>query len=205
MPRGGARPGAGRPKVNSEERSEVILNELILPAVKAAKLLDNVEMPEDDILKTYGRQGVRDWQTWFELVDRGHGIGLGGVKTKWRLKLKLAVAAKKLLTTVDESALPFPPEVIRRARNEKAYGRWSREYAKVMKELSAEFGHREVPPPAFNPDRNYLKVTHVVRDGDPRGEMTDATKGWAELITGGSNGFEKPYDGFVPDETDVPY
>ena len=205
MPRGGARPGAGRPKVNSEERSEVILNELILPAARAAKLMGDIYLSPDDIEAAYGRQGLRDWQTWFEMVDLGHGIGLGAVKTRWRLKLKLVVAAKKLLTTVDESKLPFPPEVIRRATNEKAYGRWSREYAKVMKELAAEFGHREVAPPPFNPDRNYLKVTHVIRDGEPRGELTDSTKGWAELVIGGSNGFEKPYDGFVPDETDFPY
>ena len=190
MPRGGARPGAGRKRIDSEAKAEQVLNDLLIPAFQDAFEHGEVLIGSRDIQDAFGKQGLREWLTWFEEVEVGHGFrGVGGVKSRWRLKLKLAVAAKKLLTTVDVSTLKFPPDIIDEAGNRKAYDRWCAQFQVEAQKLHAEFGTPVRQPPAYESRKNWRTKEFEVRDKAPRGPLTDATKGWSELVTGGSNGF----------------
>lgn len=181
------------------------MDELLIPAFKHINITGDVRLSSSDIQAAYGVPGLRDWRTWFEEAEAGHGIGRGGVVSLWRLKLKMAVAARKLLTTVDEATLKYPPAVILAIRNRRAYEAFWREHEKHSAEMAAEHGTSIRPPEPFDPDKNYLKKAWRCRDSGPRASVSDATRGWSELLDGPSNNFSEPYTGFVPEENDIPY
>lgn len=190
MARGGKREGAGRPRVDRDEQSAIILDDLLIPAFNACGLTGEVVVGVNELQAAYGRQGLADWRTWFEEVELGHGIQRGGVATRWRLKLKLAVAAKKLLSVSPQHVMLWPSELLKAVQNKRAYDAFWREHAKCGKELNAVYGTETVPPQPFDPSKNYLKLKpHTDRDQVARAPVTDGTKGWSELLVDSNHGF----------------
>ena len=210
MARGGKRTGAGRPKLDSTARSVVILDELLIPAFKAALQTEVIYVGISDLQDAYGNQGLVDWRTWFEEVELGHGITHGGVPTSWRLKLKLAVAAAKLLQSATSQDMPWPSEQLRIVKNKRAYDQFWAQHKKYATEISKQFGTSVRDPEPFDPAKDYTKHLPLKdQDQGPRSPMTDATKGYTELLdlpTNVNYGFTGA--GTMPDnlkEEDVPY
>ena len=211
MPRGGARVGAGRPKMTEEAKQEallrkqaVMMDEFLVPSFRASNLgRDEVTMSPDVIEKAYGRDGLRVWKTWYSISTpaTGLGRGRGHTTTKWRLKLKMTIAAKTLLDKV-ETELPFPSDVVREVIHRKEYDAWCKEHQKHMTEFAREFGHRVVPPPPYTAWKTSYKPLDIKPNAPSSKEQFLA---WRELIDGESQGYSTPYEGFVPDEKDVPY
>lgn len=204
MARGGARLGAGRPRMSAEvqlanllAKQAIMTEELLVPSFKASNLgQDELELSPDDIKKAYGINGLRVWKTWYSVSSKatGLGIGQGHTFTKWRLKLKMVVAAKQLLDRVKHE-LPFPSDVLKECAHRRAYEKWVLEYNKHAQEFAKEHGHSVTEPPPYKP--------LVIRRTSPSSK--EQLAGWRELIDGPNNGFSDSYNGFVPNETDVPY
>jgi hypothetical protein len=199
--------GRGRKQVVDIDKSTHIMEDLMLAAFKAARH-GLVSIAREDIRLVYGRQGVREWETWFELVELGHGVGgTHGVTSTWQLRFTLQVAAYKLLSQVQEDELVFPSDAIKELMNKRDYAKWASRFVIEMKSLAAEWGHREVPPPPYTPKRRYAIKGIDVRDGGnpSRTPLTSCTRGYLELVTGGENGFTTTYEGWLPQVEEVPY
>ena len=205
-PRGGPRVGAGRPKVDRDARSSAMLDELLIPAFKAVLLTGELMVSVRDLQDAYGVAGLADWRTWFEEVRLGHGISRGGVPTTWRLKLKLAVAASKLLSMRVTEHLLWPTEQLRIVKNKRAYEAFWIEHKKHAKEVSAECGTQVRDPEPYDPAKNYVRLAaSKVRDDHARAPITAATKGYSELLVGVNYGFTAPYSGWLPSDVELPY
>lgn len=202
MARGGARLGAGRPKMSAEvqqanllAKQAVMTEELLVPSFKASNLgQDELELSPDDIKKAYGINGLRVWKTWYSISTPDKPIRHGNTFTKWKLKLKMVVAAKQLLDRVKHE-LPFPSDVLKECAHRRAYDKWVLEYNRHAQEFAKEHGHKVTEPPPYKP--------LVIRRTSPSSKAQFA--GWRELIDGPSNGFSDTYSGFVPDESEVSY
>lgn len=92
--RGGARAGAGRKKADPQVRQQVLIDELIFPAVCTAFHADpgpwqerilTFELSAVQIRDAYGHDGLREWKSYFTAIRKGGCTrDHQGYQTRWR-------------------------------------------------------------------------------------------------------------------------
>lgn len=199
MPRGGVRVGAGRPSIDKDAarqaKEQRVMVELLIPAFRFSQLGSvEIELGPTLIQDAYGKIGLAAWQTWFEKIP-GIGYHHGHTITRWKLKLKMMVAAKKLLEK-EELEQPFPPEVLARVIHRKEYDKFWAKHKVESKAIAAEHGTSIHEPEPYKP-LEYRR---------PNTSSKEQFDGWRELIDGQSKGFSDV--SAVPSnisEQDIPY
>ena len=145
--RGGKRVGAGRKKIDKTVLEQILLDELIFPAVCAAFHADpgkwqerilTFQLSSNQIRSAYGAAGLKEWKTYFTAIKKGGCDRFGqGFDTLWRFNTVKYGFVLKLVQALghDIKDLPqpgFPPVAMlarlerieqrrnnRKARNEK--------------------------------------------------------------------------------------
>lgn len=132
--RGGARQGAGRKaltaeqiEMNNAKRRQILLDELLFPAVCSAIHNDpgvwkdgylTCELSKTDIKRAYGAEGLKEWCSYFTQKKRGGKDRFGnGYKTSWTFNLNKYSFFVKLVESLGHTIkdLPrpgFPPDAM---------------------------------------------------------------------------------------------
>lgn len=125
--RGGKRIGAGRKAVDPQVREQVLLDELIFPAVCTAfhaepgrwnERILTFELSTVQIRDAYGHDGLREWKSYFTAVRKGGKNRAGeGYATLWRFNNAKYGLVLKLVRALghDIKDLPnpgFPPRAM---------------------------------------------------------------------------------------------
>lgn len=211
MARGGKREGAGRPVVNKLEKSEKFLDTLLIPAFSEALANESrqVTVGIKDLEAAFGRQGVEEFKTWFSIVRLGSGIGgHSAIATVWELKLKLAIAAQKMVAQNKAEIDSWPTKIIKDIRNRRAYDLQKEKYEIAVAAIEEKHeGYAAMAFSKFDPlvDYTIQSTEFVCNDKSPRAGLTNGTRGWAEMITGGNNGFIGPTSEIIIQSTEIPF
>lgn len=123
--RGGARKSAGRKKIDPQVRTEMLIDELIFPAVCAAfhsapgqwrERILSFELSGVQIRAAYGHEGLREWKSYFSAIRKG-GCSRNrvGYQTLWRFNIAKYGFVLKLVESLGHTIkdLPnpgFPPQ-----------------------------------------------------------------------------------------------
>ncbi len=123
--RGGARNGAGRKKIDPQVRTEILIDELIFPAVCAAyhsaygqwrERILSFELSGVQIRAAYGHEGLREWKSYFTAIRKGGCTrSRVGYQTLWRFNFAKYGFVLKLVESLGHTIkdLPnpgFPPQ-----------------------------------------------------------------------------------------------
>lgn len=149
---GGKRAGSGRKKVDPLVREQILIDELIFPAVCAAfhaepgrwqERILTFELSGLQIREAYGHAGLKEWKSYFTAVRKGGCDRNGnGYKTLWRFNTGKYGFLLKLVRELghDIKDLPnpgFPPTAMLKRLEAFEAKRAARE-AKKLKEQAAQ-------------------------------------------------------------------